>query len=112
MHIAAQNGYWEILNLFAKHSANLRMVYEKEQLLDFEISFRIPYRLLFIAYEKRLKWMLDTVLSNLRCHTNLADTAANLVHNAKNVFNIKVRLLTITQTFVKYYINNIHKVIH
>ena len=30
IHIAAQNGYWEILNLFAKHGANLRMVYKKE----------------------------------------------------------------------------------
>ena len=33
-------------------------------------------------------WISDTVLSNFRCHANLADTAANLVHNTKKLFNV------------------------
>ena len=37
-----------------------------------------------------LKWISDTVLSNFRCHVNLADTAANLVHNTKKLFNVKI----------------------
>ena len=36
-----------------------------------------------------IKWISDTVLSNFRCQANLADTAANLVHNTKKLFNVK-----------------------
>ena len=39
--------------------------------------------------ELAVKWISDTVLSNLRCHANFADTAANLVPNTKNLFNVK-----------------------
>ena len=45
--------------------------------------------------------MSDTVLSNLRCHANLAETivsmaetAAILVHNTKSLFNVKLYLYT------------------
>ena len=37
-----------------------------------------------------LKWISDTVLSNFRCHANLADTAAKLVHNTKKLVNVKL----------------------
>ena len=47
-----------------------------------------------------LKWISDTVLSNLRCRANLADTFANLVHNTKNLFNVKFHFQSLSQTFV------------
>ena len=37
-----------------------------------------------------VKWISDTVLSNFHCYANLADTAANLVHNTKKLFNVKL----------------------
>ena len=37
-----------------------------------------------------IKWVSDTVLSNFSCHANLDDTAANLVHNMKNLFYVKL----------------------
>ena len=48
-----------------------------------------------------LKWISDTVLSNFRCHANLADTAANLVlTNTKNLFNVKLYYKPLSQTFL------------
>ena len=51
---------------------------------DAELSFYI------VVFSEPLKWISDTVLSNFRCHANLADTAGNLVHNTKNLFNVKL----------------------
>ena len=46
---------------------------------------RLQYKNIYV-----LKLISATVLSNFHCHANLADTAANLVHNTKNLFNVKL----------------------
>ena len=58
----------------------------------------------------KLKWIPDTVSSNLRCLANLAVIAANLVHNTKNLFYVKFYYLPLYPKLMLP--NNIYKGIH